>query len=162
MLFGLIALAIGTLFGPLQAFEHAGWDLYPIIRPLFRSYYQGLTLHGVLNALVYTTFFITGFFTLTVIYGLQRRLRFPAVNKVGFWMMVVGLVTAAIPILLQRGHGALHVLRAAEGELGLLCGADVGRGRQLDRRLRLLLHLHGLAQGKPRASARRSSPSAAW
>ena len=102
MLFGLIALAIGTLFGPLQAFEHAGWDLYPIIRPLFRSYYQGLTLHGVLNALVYTTFFITGFFTLTVTYGLQRRLRFPVVNKVGFWMMVVGLVTAAIPTLLDE------------------------------------------------------------
>jgi cytochrome c oxidase subunit 1 len=102
MLFGLIALAIGTLFGPLQAFEHAGWDLYPIIRPIFRSYYQGLTLHGVLNALVYTTFFITGFFTLTVTFGLRRRLRFPVINKVGFWMMVVGLVTASIPILLDE------------------------------------------------------------
>ena len=90
------------MFGPLQSFEHAGLDLYPIIRPLFRSYYQGLTLHGVLNALVYTTFFITGFFTLTVTYGLQRRLRFPVINKVGFWMMVVGLVTAAIPILLDE------------------------------------------------------------
>ena len=62
MLFALIALAIGSLFGPLQAFEHAGLDLYPYIAPLFKSYYQGLTLHGVLNALVFTTFFITGFF----------------------------------------------------------------------------------------------------
>ena len=73
-----------------------------ILRPLFRSYYQGLTLHGVLNALVYTTFFITGYFTLTVTYGLQRRLRYPVINKVGFWMMVVGLVTAAVPILLDK------------------------------------------------------------
>ena len=102
MLFALIALAIGSLFGPLQAFEHAGLDLYPYIAPLFKSYYQGLTLHGVLNALVFTTFFITGFFTLTVTHGLQRKLRFPMLNQVGFWMMVVGLVSAAVPLLLNE------------------------------------------------------------
>ncbi|MCP4359089.1 MAG: cytochrome c oxidase subunit I, partial [Chloroflexi bacterium] len=58
ILIAAIALSIGSLFGPLQAFEHAGWDLYPYLEPLFKSYYQGLTLHGVLNALVWTTFFI--------------------------------------------------------------------------------------------------------
>lgn len=99
MIVALLALAIGTLFGPLQAFEHAGWDLYPYIQPLFKSYYQGLTLHGVLNALIWTTFFITGFLTLTTLYGLKRSLRYPWLNQVGFWMMVVGLVMAAIPIL---------------------------------------------------------------
>ena len=59
-----------------------GFD-YPYLRPIFKSYYQGLTLHGVLNALVWTTFFITGFFTLTMIYGLKRPLRYPMVNQVG-------------------------------------------------------------------------------
>jgi cytochrome c oxidase subunit 1 len=102
LIFAVAALAIGSLFGPLQAFEHAGLDLYPYLKPLFQSYYQGLTLHGVLNALVWTTFFITGFLTLTTIYGLQRPLRYPRLNAVGFWVMVVGLVTTAIPILLNE------------------------------------------------------------
>ncbi|MFM8322807.1 MAG: b(o/a)3-type cytochrome-c oxidase subunit 1 [Chloroflexota bacterium] len=99
LIVAITALAIGSLFGPLQAFEHAGWDLYPYLQPIFKSYYQGLTLHGVLNALVWTTFFITGFLTLTVTYGLKRPLKYPVLNQVGFWVMVVGLVTAAIPIL---------------------------------------------------------------
>jgi cytochrome c oxidase subunit 1 len=102
MLFGLIALGLGTLFGPLQALEHAGVDAYPFLLPLIKSYYQGLTLHGVLNALVWTTFFITGFFTLTVTFGLQRRLRFPVLNYVGFGVMVVGLLMAAVPLLLNE------------------------------------------------------------
>jgi cytochrome c oxidase subunit 1 len=102
LLIGIIALAIGSLFGPLQAFEHAGLDLYPYLKPLFQSYYQGLTLHGVLNALVWTTFFITGFLTLTVTHGLERPLRYPKLNAVGFWLMVVGLVTTAIPLLLNE------------------------------------------------------------
>lgn len=99
MLVALAALALGTLFGPLQAFEHAGLDLYPFLKPLIKSYYQGLTLHGVLNALVWTTFFITGFLTFNTIYVLKRPLRYPKLNQAGFWLMVVGLVVAAVPIL---------------------------------------------------------------
>lgn len=97
-----LALGIGTLFGPLQAFEHAGWDFYPYLKPLIKSYYQGLTLHGVLNALVWTTFFIMGFLTFNMIFGLKRSLRYPKLNAVGFWLMVIGLVFAAIPILLNQ------------------------------------------------------------
>jgi len=99
LLVAMLALAVGTLFGPLQAFEHAGWDFYPYLKPLIKSYYQGLTVHGVLNALVWTTFFIMGFLTFNVIYGLKRPLKNPVLNKVGFWLMVVGVVAAAIPIL---------------------------------------------------------------
>ena len=102
LLFATAALFVGVLFGPLQALEHSGLDLYPYIKPLFQSYYQGLTLHGVLNALVWTTFFITGFLTLVVIYGLQRDLRYPKLNRVGFGVMVVGLLTTAVPILLDE------------------------------------------------------------
>ena len=97
-----LALAIGTLFGPLQAFEHAGWDFYPYIKPLIKSYYQGLTVHGVLNALIWTTFFIMGFLTFNMIFGLKRSLRYPKLNAVGFWLMVAGLVFAAIPILMNQ------------------------------------------------------------
>ena len=98
----MLALSIGSLFGPLQALEHSGIDLYPYLKPIFKSYYQGLTLHGVLNALIWTTFFITGFLTLTVTFGLKRPLKYPKLNAVGFWMMVVGLATAAVPILLDQ------------------------------------------------------------
>ena len=61
ILVAILALAVGSLFGPLQAFEHAGWDFYQYLKPFIKSYYQGLTVHGVLNALVWTTFFIMGF-----------------------------------------------------------------------------------------------------
>jgi cytochrome c oxidase subunit 1 len=102
VLVALIALAIGSLFGPLQSFEYAGVDVYPLLAPLLKSYYQGLTLHGVLNALVFTTFFITGFFSLTVPFGLKRPLSLPKLNWAGFITMVVGLVVTAIPTLLNE------------------------------------------------------------
>jgi cytochrome c oxidase subunit 1 len=96
----IFALAVGSLFGPLQAFEWSGLDLYQYLEPIgLDDYYKGLTAHGVLNALVWTTFFITGFLTVTTIVGLRRPLRYPKLNQLGFWMMVVGLVMAAVPIL---------------------------------------------------------------
>jgi cytochrome c oxidase subunit 1 len=102
MLVAIIALMLGSLMGPLQAFEFSGLDLYPYLQPIIQSYYQGLTLHGVLNALVWTTFFIVGFTGLTTIKGLGRPLTHPKLNWVGFWTMLVGLVMAAIPILLNQ------------------------------------------------------------
>ncbi|MBK9209872.1 MAG: b(o/a)3-type cytochrome-c oxidase subunit 1 [Anaerolineales bacterium] len=102
LLVAILALAVGSLFGPLQAFEHAGWDFYPYLKPLIKSYYQGLTVHGVLNALVWTTFFIMGFLTFNVMFGLKRPLKNMTLNKVGFWLMVVGVVAAAIPILANQ------------------------------------------------------------
>ena len=102
LFFAILALSVGSLFGPLQAFQFSGLDLYPYLEPVFKSYYQGLTLHGVLNALVWTTFFITGFLTLTIIKGLQRPLVYPTLNRVGFWTMVVGLVTTGVPLLLDE------------------------------------------------------------
>ena len=95
----IAALFVGSLFGPLQSFEHSGVDFYQYIEPIIKSYYQGLTLHGVLNALVWTTFFIVGFTNLTTIKGLGRPLSHPWVNRLGFWVMVVGLVMTAVPIL---------------------------------------------------------------
>jgi len=96
----MVALFLGTLYGPLQALEHAGIDLY-FLAPWTKSYYQGLTLHGVLNALVFTTFFISGFSTYITAYSLKRPLAFPWVANLGFVLMFVGLVAAAVPILLD-------------------------------------------------------------
>ncbi len=97
----LVALALGTWFGPLQAWEHARVNLYSYLAPGIQSYYQGLTLHAVLNALVWTTFFITGFFIYIVPRSLQRPLRYPWLSKLALILMVVGLVMAAIPLLLN-------------------------------------------------------------
>ncbi|MEN8040710.1 MAG: b(o/a)3-type cytochrome-c oxidase subunit 1 [Actinomycetota bacterium] len=102
ILIAVAALTLGTQFGPLQALEHAGYDLYPSMDWLVSSYYQGLTIHGVLNALVWTTFFITGFLTLVMIKGLDRPLSHPMVNRIGFWTMVVGLLITAVPLLTDQ------------------------------------------------------------
>ncbi len=102
MLVAIIALLVGSIFGPLQALQYSNVDLYQYLEPVIRSYYQGLTLHGVLNALVWTTFFIVGFTTLVVIKGLGRPLTHPKVNWAGFWVMVTGLVMTAVPILLNE------------------------------------------------------------
>ncbi|MEA1903607.1 MAG: b(o/a)3-type cytochrome-c oxidase subunit 1 [Actinomycetota bacterium] len=100
MLVAITALSVGSLFGPLQALEFAGLDLYQYLTPVLESYYQGLTIHGVLNALVWTTFFIVGFTYLAVVKGLERPMTYPKLNRVGFWTMVVGLVTTGVPMLI--------------------------------------------------------------
>ncbi|MER2600226.1 MAG: b(o/a)3-type cytochrome-c oxidase subunit 1 [Caldilineales bacterium] len=108
VLMATVALSIGSLFGPLQALEFSGLqvngvDLYTWLQMfLLKSYYQGLTLHGVLNALVWTTFFIVGFLTLCVIYGLRRPLALPKLNWAAFIVMTLGLVITAVPILLNQ------------------------------------------------------------
>jgi cytochrome c oxidase subunit 1 len=97
----LAALFLGSWFGPLQVLEHLGIDLYGKLAPGIKSYYQGLSLHGVLNALVWTTFFITGFVTFCTVHSLKMRLRAPWVNILGFVLMAAGLLMAAAPLLLN-------------------------------------------------------------
>jgi cytochrome c oxidase subunit I len=96
------ALALGTLFGPLQSLEHANINLYPFLQPLIKSYYQGLTLHGVLNALVFTTVFITAFHTFAVIKGLNLSLRWMPIALTGLGLILVGLVLAGATMLLNQ------------------------------------------------------------
>ncbi len=96
------SLFIGTWFGPLQVLEHVGIDLYGTLAPGIKSYYQGLTIHGVLNALVFTTFFIVGFLTFTTVRSLDARLRFPGINILGLWLMIAGLLMTAVPLLLNN------------------------------------------------------------
>jgi cytochrome c oxidase subunit 1 len=47
-----VALFLGVLLGFLQALEYAGINLYPHVAVVIKSYYHGLSLHGVLNVLV--------------------------------------------------------------------------------------------------------------
>lgn len=89
--------------GVLCGLQVNGVDLYTWLQMfLLKSYYQGLTLHGVLNALVWTTFFIVGFLTLCVIYGLRRPLALPKLNWAAFIVMTLGGYWTAVPILLNQ------------------------------------------------------------
>jgi cytochrome c oxidase subunit I len=98
----LVALAIGNIPGLYQALDHAGIDLYDYTPPFLTSYYQGLTIHGVMNVLVWTTFFISGFLSFVVVYALGRRLSNMQIAWGGFWLMTAGLIIATIPILLDE------------------------------------------------------------
>lgn len=98
----MTALFIGGSMGPLQKLEHVGINWYGALNNLgITGYYQGLTLHGVLNALVWTTFFIVGFFTYALVRSLNRELTFPRLNTAGLIIMIVGLLMAGVPILLN-------------------------------------------------------------
>jgi len=97
------ALGIGGLLGLFQVLDHAGIDLYPQLANVgVQSYYQGLTLHGVLNALVFTTFFITGFLNFAVSHVLDREPAVPMLNVSGFVIMLIGLLMATVPLLLNE------------------------------------------------------------
>ncbi|HEV8663146.1 MAG TPA: cbb3-type cytochrome c oxidase subunit I [Candidatus Methylomirabilis sp.] len=95
----LVALFGGVVTGLFQALEHAGLDLYPRLAPVIQSYYHGLSLHGVLNVLVWTTFFICGFLPFMT----ARALGMPLVGRplawATFWLMTGGLVLAAVPLV---------------------------------------------------------------
>ena len=95
---GIGALTIGLWLGVLQGLEHAGLNLYNPLAPGIRTYYQGLTIHGVLNALVWTTFFICGYFTFTVVNSLKRPLAQRWLNVAGLVVMILGVLITAYPL----------------------------------------------------------------
>ncbi|MEO1288535.1 MAG: cbb3-type cytochrome c oxidase subunit I [Chloroflexota bacterium] len=102
-----VALLIGILLGPAQTFRRSPgfqevWQNitgseYAI--PVFSYYYQALTLHGVLNALVFTTFFIMGVSMFVTQRSLNRPLKSPQLAWASFWLMLVGLVLAGVAII---------------------------------------------------------------
>lgn len=92
-----VAIAVGGLIGLFQALEHAGINFYPL--PLLGTYYKALTLHGVLNALTWTTFFISGFLMIAVSRSLERPMRSIALSWVAFAVMLVGVGMAGWAML---------------------------------------------------------------
>lgn len=89
-----LVLGIGALFGMLQGFSRANF----ITMPASFDYYRMLTAHGVLMALVFTTFFITGLFTYCV-YESIPRVRSLTLGWIGYCTMLVGTVMTTIVIL---------------------------------------------------------------
>lgn len=92
------ALLIGGLMGALQTLVRSGkFEL-----PWGIGYYQILTVHGVILGLVMTTFFIIGFqhALMNKTIGMTERERL--FSWIGFWIMLVGTVMAAVIILLGK------------------------------------------------------------
>ena len=89
-----VALALGALFGIVQALHRTG-----TLRIISSAdYYTILTGHGVLLALVFTTFFIAGLFAWAVSNSLERELP-QRVSWSAFWLMLFGTVLAAVAII---------------------------------------------------------------
>ena len=94
-----IALFIGGLCGLLQTLVRSG----QFTLPWGIGYYQLLTVHGVLLALILTTYFIFGFQIAAVsrtagtLTDKQRML-----GWIGFWTMTIGTTAAAVMVLLNE------------------------------------------------------------
>lgn len=93
----LIGLALGGLMGLMQALDRVGIVIYKSM--LLQSYYQGLTIHGVLLAFLFTFGFGNAFVSLMAIRGFERPLASTFLVQGAFWTMSVGTVLAAYAIL---------------------------------------------------------------
>jgi len=89
------ALGIGGLFGLIQALHRTG-----ALRVISSAdYYTVLTGHGVLLALVFTSFSITGIFTWAVTNSLGREAANKTVSRAWLWLMSIGSTLTSITIL---------------------------------------------------------------
>ncbi|MBT8400437.1 MAG: cbb3-type cytochrome c oxidase subunit I [Rhodothermia bacterium] len=70
---GYLALTAGIFHGLAQALSYANIDILAYF-PALKSYYQGLTAHGVANALIFTFSFSNGFLPLMTARALSQKL----------------------------------------------------------------------------------------
>ena len=89
------AIVVGALFGALQGMSRAD----AITAPSWFDYYRILTMHGVLMALVFTTFFITGLSLFVTYRTIDRAGRSTRLGWWSYWVMLAGVLMAAVEIL---------------------------------------------------------------
>ena len=96
IIFPVVLLILGIYHGLMQVLYRAGM----IHRSQFLGldYFQGLTLHGVVNAIVFTTFFAVAFGYAIIRYYLRKPLNMK-VAWLSFGLMVAGTLLAAAAIL---------------------------------------------------------------
>ena len=85
---GYLALTAGIFHGLAQALSYANVDILRFF-PGLKGYYQGLTAHGVANALIFTFAFSNGFLPLVTARALSRPLVDGLVKAV-FLVLVAG------------------------------------------------------------------------
>ncbi|SCW72726.1 cytochrome c oxidase subunit 1 [Paenibacillus tianmuensis] len=100
ILFAFFALLLGGVAGVMQGLVRGGM----LALPMGIGYYQLLTAHGVLMALIFTTYFIIGFLYAGVARTLGGHLLPIARNLgwLGFGLMTLGTSIATVEILLNR------------------------------------------------------------
>jgi len=87
------AMAIAVIHGFAQSFSYAGYNILTWF-PGLKNYYQGLTIHGVYNAIVLTFAFSNGFLALTAARGLGRKLHGGLLHAT-LWVLVAGFLLAS-------------------------------------------------------------------
>ena len=97
---GFAAMAVAVLNGFGQALNYAGIDILGAF-PGMETYYQGLTVHGVLNAIVFTFAFSNGFLALTTARALDRKLHGGLLHG-AFWCLAVGTALAGFAMFTGR------------------------------------------------------------
>lgn len=111
VLVALAALAPGILMGPFQAFRRSPgfMEMFPDWTiPIFEFYYQSLTVHGVMNALFFTTFFIVGVSYFVVQRSLQRVLWNTGLAWASFGAMVLGLLSTGYAVMIDGRSNILY------------------------------------------------------
>jgi cytochrome c oxidase subunit 1 len=89
-------LIIGIYHGLMQTVYRAGLLHESSFAKL--DYYQGLTLHGVINAIVLTTFFAVAFGHATITFFLKKEPN-KTLTWISFWLMTTGTLLAAWAML---------------------------------------------------------------
>ncbi|MBL8992946.1 MAG: cbb3-type cytochrome c oxidase subunit I [Spirochaetia bacterium] len=96
LVFPVVLLSLGLFQGFLQTLYRAGYIQGTSFLGI--EYYQGLTLHGVVNAIVLTTFFAVAFGSALVAYALKREPN-RLWNALAALLMILGTSLAAWTIL---------------------------------------------------------------
>jgi cytochrome c oxidase subunit 1 len=92
----LILLTLGIYHGLLQTLYRSGMISQTTFAAL--DYYQGLTLHGVINAIVLTTFFAVAFGHACMSYYLKKKIN-TGMAWLSFMVMIIGTLMAAWAML---------------------------------------------------------------
>src|SRR6266540_2313646 len=97
--FPMVLLVLGIATGFLQVLYRAG--IIQSDRFLGINYYQGLTLHGAINAVVFTTFFAVAFGHAVMRFHLGKPLLLGAA-WLSLILMAGGTLMAAVPMLIGK------------------------------------------------------------
>jgi cytochrome c oxidase subunit 1 len=127
LVLGFIAVIVGSLFGPFQALNYGNVDAYPLLKrllPFVQSYYQGLTLHGVLNAIVFTQLFAQAIMVYLPARELNMRPNM-GLMWLSWWMAFIGLLVAALPLLANEATVLYTFYPPLQGHWAFYVGASL-------------------------------------
>jgi len=94
------AMGIAVVHGLAQALSYANIDVFGWF-PGLKTYYQGLTIHGVFNGLVLTFAFANGFVSLAAARGFSRPLNTGLLHA-AFWTLIGGVALASFAMFTGR------------------------------------------------------------